>query len=92
MPDVPTLEESGVKGAESGSWLGLLAPASTPKEIIEKISMSLQQAVAVPEIQQQMIAQGGIAKGGSPADFAQLIASDRKRYARLIIDNKLAAD
>jgi tripartite-type tricarboxylate transporter receptor subunit TctC len=92
MPDVPTLQESGVTGAESGSWLGLLAPAGTPKEIVEKISMSLQQAVAVPEIQQQMIAQGGIAKGGSPADFAQLIATDRKRYARIIIDNKLTAD
>ena len=92
MPDVPTLQESGVTGAESGSWLGLLAPAGTPKEIVDKISQSLQQAVAMPEIQQQLIGQGGIAKGGTPADFAQLIATDRKRYARIIIDNKLTAD
>lgn len=92
MPEVPTLQESGVTGAESGSWLGLLAPVGTPREIVEKISVSLQQAVAVPEIQQQMIAQGGIAKSGTPADFAQLIATDRKRYARIILDNKLTAD
>ena len=92
MPDVPTLEESGVTGAESGSWIGLLAPAGTPKEIVEKISQSLQQAVAMPEIQQQLLAQGAIAKGGTSADFAQLIATDRKRYARIILDNKLTAD
>ncbi len=92
MPDVPTLQESGVTGAESGSWLGLLAPAGTPKEIVDKVSKSLQQAVAVPEIQQQLLAQGAIAKGGTPAEFAQLIATDRKRYERIIIDNKLTAD
>ena len=92
MPDVPTLEESGVTGAESGSWIGLLAPTGTPKEIVEKVSRSLQQAVAMPEIQQQLLAQGAIAKGGTSADFAQLIATDRKRYARIIIDNKLTAD
>lgn len=92
LPDVPTLQESGVSGAESGSWIGLLAPAGTPKEIVDKISQSLQQAVAAPEIQQQLLAQGAVAKGGTPADFSQLIAADRKRYARIIIDNKLTID
>ena len=56
MPDVPTLQESGVSGAESGSWIGLLAPA------------------------------------GTPADFAQLIAADRKRYARIVTDKQLTID
>ena len=79
MPDVPTLQESGVSGAESGSWIGLLAPAGTPREIVDKISDDLRQAVASPEIQQQLLAQGAVAKGGTPADFAQLIAADRKR-------------
>ena len=92
MPDVPTLEESGVNGAESGSWIGLLAPAGTPREIIDKISQSIQQAVAAPDIQQQLLTQGAVAKGGSSADFVQLIAADRKRYARIIIDNKLTVD
>ncbi len=92
MPDVPTLQESGISGAESGSWLGLLAPAGTPKEIVDKIASSLQQAVAAPEVQQQLLAQGAVAKGGTPAEFTQLIAADRKRYARIIIDNKLTID
>ena len=92
LPDVPTLEESGVSGAESGSWIGLLAPAGTPKDVIEKISDGIRQAVAAPEFQQQLLNQGAVAKGGTPADFAQLIATDRKRYARIIIDNKLTVD
>ena len=92
LPDVPTLEESGVIGAESGSWIGLLAPADTPKDIVEKVSKDLQQVLAMPEVQQQLIAQGALAKGGTPADFAQLIANDRKRYAKIIMDNKLTVD
>ena len=92
MPDIPTLEEAGVVGAESGSWLGLLAPAGTPADVLEKVSRSLQQVVAMPEVKQQLLAQGAIAKSGSPQDFVQLIANDRKRYARIILDNKLTLD
>ena len=92
LPDVPTLEETGVKGAESGSWIGLLAPADTPKDIVDKISKDLQQVLAMPDVQQQLIAQGALAKGGTPAEFAQLIASDRKRYAKIILNNKLTVD
>lgn len=92
MPNVPTLQESGVSGAESGSWIGLLAPAGTPREIVDKISDGIQKAVANPEIQQHLLAQGAVAKGGTAADFSQLIAADRKRYARIIIDNKLTVD
>lgn len=92
LPDTPTLQEAGVTGAESGSWLGLLAPSGTPKEIVDKISTSLQQVLAMPDVQQQLIAQGAVAKGGTPADFVKLIADDRKRYARIIQDNKLSID
>ena len=92
MPDVPTLQESGVTGAESGSWLGLLAPAGTPPEVVEKISRGLQQVVGAADVQQQLLAQGAIAKTGTPQDFVQLIANDRKRYARIILDNKLTID
>lgn len=92
LPDVPTLQESGISGAESGSWLGLLAPAGTPAAIVDKISFSLQQVVAMPDVQQQLLAQGAVTRGGTPADFGELIAADRKKYARIIVDNQLTAD
>lgn len=92
LPDVPTLEESGITGAESGSWLGLLAPAGTPQDVIDKVSAGLQQVIAMPDVQQQLLGQGAVARGGTPADFNALIAADRKKYARIIVENKLSAD
>lgn len=92
LPDVPTLQESGITGAESGSWLGLLAPAGTPQAIVDKISAGLQQVIAMPDVQQQLLGQGAVARGGTPADFGELIAVDRKKYARIIVDNQLTAD
>ncbi|WP_332825735.1 Bug family tripartite tricarboxylate transporter substrate binding protein [Ramlibacter sp.] len=92
LPDVPTLQEAGVTGAESGSWLGLLAPAGTPQAVVDKVSQDLQKVLAMPEVQQQLLAQGAVARGGPPGDFARLIADDRKKYARIIIDNNLTAD
>lgn len=92
LPDVPTLEEQGITGAESGSWVGLLAPAGTPKDVIEKISKDLQVVLAMPDVKEQLLAQGAVAKGGTPADFAHLIADDRKKYARIILDNHIAMD
>ncbi len=92
LPDVPTLQESGISGAESGSWLGLLAPAGTPQNIVDKITQGLQQVVAMPDVQQQLLAQGAVTRGGTPAEFSELIAADRKKYARIILDNQLTAD
>jgi len=92
LPDVPTLEESGINGAESGSWLGLLAPTGVPQTVIDKVSTDIQAVVAMPEVREKLLAQGAIAKGGSPDEFRRLIASDREKYARIIRDNNLSAN
>jgi len=92
MPDVPTMVESGITGAESGSWIGFLAPQGTPKEIIDKIAASVKEVIALPEVSQQLIGQGAVPTSSTPAQFAELIANDKKRYARIIIENQLTAD
>jgi tripartite-type tricarboxylate transporter receptor subunit TctC len=92
LPDVPTLEESGVSGAESGSWLGLLAPAGTPQAIVDKVAQDVKQVLALPDVQQQLMAQGAVARFGTAAEFNTLIANDRKKYARIITENNLSAD
>ena len=92
LPDVPTLAEAGIPGAESGSWVGLLAPAGTPKDIVDKIAADVKKVVAMPDVSQQLIAQGAVPVANTPAQFTQLIATDRKRYAKIIHDNKLTAD
>lgn len=92
LPDVPTLQEQGIVGAESGSWLGLLAPSGTSPDVVGKISKDLQLVIAMTEVQQQLLGQGAVALGGTPESFAALIAADRKKYARIIVDNQLTAD
>lgn len=92
LPDIPTLEEAGITGAESGSWIGLLAPAGLPQPVVSKISQDLQKVLARPDIQQQLLGQGAVARGGTPAEFADMIAADRRKYARIILDNKLSTD
>jgi len=92
MPDVPTMIEAGITGAESGSWIGFLAPTGTPKDIIDKIAAGVKEVVAMPEVSQQLIGQGAVPTSSTPAQFAELIANDRKRYARIITENQLTAD
>ena len=92
LPDMPTLAEAGVPGYESGSWIGLLAPAGTPPAIIEKIAADVKEIVGQGETRQILINQGAIPKGTTPAQFAALIETDKKRYARIITDKGLRAD
>ena len=92
LPDMPTLAEAGVPGYESGSWIGLLAPAGTPPDIIEKIAADVKEIVGQGETRQTLINQGAIPKGTTPAQFAALIETDKKRYARIITDKGLRAD
>ena len=84
LPDVPTIIEAGVPGYESGSWMGLLAPAKTPPKILARMSEIAVKAVAMPETRKRLEDQGAEAVGDSPKEFAARI---RKEYeqAKLIV-------
>jgi tripartite-type tricarboxylate transporter receptor subunit TctC len=92
LPDVPTLAESGLAGFNTGSWIGIVAPAGTPRDVIEKIAKDVREIVTSPDVRDQLIAQGATPVGASPAEFAALIESDRKRYAQIIRDRNISAD
>jgi tripartite-type tricarboxylate transporter receptor subunit TctC len=92
LADVPTLAESALPGFNSISWLGLLAPAGTPQEIVEKISADVRAVLAADEVKARYVALGGVPRGTTPAQFEQLIAQDRKRYAQIIKDRKITAE
>ena len=92
LPDVPTLAESGVNGAESGSWIAVLAPAGTPQAVIDKIAGDVKELVALPEVQSTLITQGATPQSSTPAQLQALIDSDRKRYGRVIIEQGIKAD
>ncbi len=92
LPEVPTLAESALPGFNSISWIGLLAPAGTPREIVEKISTDVREVLASDEVRNKLIELGAAPQGNTPAQFAALIESDRKRYARIIEERKITLD
>jgi len=92
IPDVPTLAEAGVKDAESGSWIALLAPAGTPASIVDKSNSDVREAVAVPEVREKLIAQGAVPQASTPKELQALIDADLKRYGAIIRAQGLKAE
>jgi len=92
LPDVPTLSESGLPGFNTASWIGLVAPAGTPKDIVEKISRDVREVVGAADVREQFINQGATPAGTTPEEFAALIDRDRKRYAVIIRERSITAD
>ncbi|MEO8654989.1 MAG: tripartite tricarboxylate transporter substrate binding protein, partial [Ramlibacter sp.] len=92
LPDVPTLAESGLPGFNSISWIGLLAPGGTPREIVEKISIDLRDVLALDEVKNRLTDLGAVPYATTPVQFTQLIDSDRQRYARIIRERGITTD
>jgi len=92
MPDVPTVTESGLLGYESGSWIALLAPAGTPKELVDKIAADMKAVLADEATRLALSQQGAIPRSSTPAQLQTLIDHDRKRYERIIRDKNISID
>jgi tripartite-type tricarboxylate transporter receptor subunit TctC len=92
IPDVPTLAEAGVRDAESGSWIALLAPAGTPAAIIDKSNADIREAVSLPDVREKLIAQGAVPQASTPKEMQALIDADLKRYGRIIREQGLKAE
>ena len=84
MPDVPTMNESGVPGYEMGSWFGLLAPAKTPKAIVDRIAQETNKAVNDPRFGDRMKAQGLQVVGSTPEVMLATMQADTKKWSDLI--------
>lgn len=92
LPELPTIAESGYTGFDTGSWIGLLAPAGTPAAIINKVSADLREVLALPDTKNTLITQGATPWPMTPEQFAARINSDRQRYGKVIEENNLSAD
>ena len=80
IPDVPSMNEAGLSGVDSSIWIGLLAPAGTPREIVDLLSKSVNEAIKSDDIVKQMQAQGMEPLGGTPDEFARRIKADTERW------------
>jgi tripartite-type tricarboxylate transporter receptor subunit TctC len=86
LPEVPTLEESGLRGYEAGSWYGILAPAGTPPQIVAKLNAGIVQALQQPAIRERLAAEGAEAIGGTPGEFAAHINAELARVGKILRD------
>ena len=85
LPDLPTVAEAGpLKGFEASSWFGLLAPAGTAPEVVNRLQQETAKALATPALKERLQAQGAIPSGMSPADFAKFIAAETKKWATVV--------
>ena len=84
FPDVPTIAESGFPGFEASVWYGLVAPAATPKPIVQKLHAEVQKALQTQEVRERMTAVGGEVVPASAEQFGALIRSERQRYEKLV--------
>jgi tripartite-type tricarboxylate transporter receptor subunit TctC len=83
LNNVPTIAET-VPKYESDIWIGMVAPAKTPKTIINKLNAELRRSLALPDVQAKLAEQGIYAESSTPAEFTKLIADDQKRWAAVI--------
>lgn len=84
LPNTPTLEEAGLEGFDIGTWFGVLAPAGTPANIVERLNQEINTILTAPEFQERMRKQGAEPMIGSPADFAKRIDDETNKFGALV--------
>ena len=87
VSELPTIEEAGgaaLKGFDATSWFGLLAPAGTPMDIVNRVQQETAKALALPAIKERLLAQGAIPGGGTSAEFARHIAAETTKWAKVV--------
>ena len=83
-PDIPTVAEAGVPGYEATIWLGVMAPAGTPKPIIDKLNAEINKVINKPEVAQAWAKQGAVAMVKTPAEFDKYLRDDIEKWANVV--------
>jgi tripartite-type tricarboxylate transporter receptor subunit TctC len=90
-PEVPTVAESGIAGFDVPTWFGVLVPAATPRDIISKLNAAIVQALAAPDVREQMAREGAETRPTSPDEFGAFIRAESAKFARIIRDSGATA-
>lgn len=86
LPDVPTMEEAGLKGFDMGTWFGVLAPAATPPAIVQKLNAGMVAIIRSDDFAKRMAEIGAVPIGNSTAEMARQIQDDTAKYGKLVKD------
>ncbi|MEY2809791.1 MAG: putative extra-cytoplasmic solute receptor [Pseudomonadota bacterium] len=92
LPDLPTLHESGLSGFDAAAWQGIVAPAATSSDIVQRLNAEVNKALAHPEVRAKLAAQGADVLGGTSAEYAAHLRSELPRWAKAVKDSGAKAD
>ena len=92
LPDVPTIAEQGVKGFESGTWQGVLAPAGTPPAVVARLATELTRIIRSPDVRSRLTAQGAEVYTMSPPEFTQFFEKERSMWAAVVKQSGVKLD
>ncbi|MFM6997415.1 MAG: tripartite tricarboxylate transporter substrate binding protein [Limnohabitans sp.] len=89
LPDVPTVAEQGVAGYDVESWAGLMAPAGTPRNIIDRLNAEVQKALLVPSVKSRLEEMGGVVRGSTPEEMKTMVAAQTQKWIQVVNDAKI---
>jgi len=92
LPDVPTMSEAGLPGFESYNWQGVIAPAATPRAIVDRLNKELNAILALPDQRDAILATASEPAGGTPEQFRELIVSETAKWAEVVKAAKIQAE
>ena len=84
LPNVPTMEEAGLRGYELTSWFGVMGPPNMPRELVDRLNGAIVKAIAQKDLQDKFVAGGSEPESSTPEQFAQLIRDDVTKFARIV--------
>jgi tripartite-type tricarboxylate transporter receptor subunit TctC len=92
IPDVPTLDEAGLKGFNIGTWFGVLAPVATPKDVVARLNAEMVKVIQSPDFRKRMDEIGAEPIGNSAEQMAQQIKGETEKFAKLVKDAKVTIE
>jgi tripartite-type tricarboxylate transporter receptor subunit TctC len=88
-PNLPTLDEAGVKGYEVNTWVGFFGPAGMPKDVAAKIEAAIKEALASPDVRARFESAGAVVRSGSADALRQILSTDVAKWAKLVRDQNI---
>ena len=86
LPDVPTVAEQGLAGYDTSTWGGILAPAGTPRPVVDRLNAEINKVLAMPDVRAKLVAGGIDVQGGTPEQFGDVIKAEVAKWAKVVRD------
>jgi tripartite-type tricarboxylate transporter receptor subunit TctC len=92
MPDVPTMDEAGLKGYEVSNWNGIWAPVKTPREVVERLNRDIARTLQAPDVKERVAALGNQIVADTPDEFAAYIRRQTDKWSKLVKEANIQID